>query len=253
MSIFQALVLGLAQGLTEFLPVSSSAHLIILPDLFGWNVSPLVFDTSLHVGTAAAILLYFFNDLVNIDKHTLKLMAISSFPVIAAGFFFGDTIESRLRTTELAGAFLLFGSVLMYFAELCYPKFRYRIERPNEKTALIIGIFQALSLLPGISRSGATVSAGMLEGLDRENAARFSFLLSIPAVLAAGGYKLLTTFDDLGEIGYSPWIVGVVASFVAGYIAINFLIKFLTRNTLKPFILYRVALVFFLIYVMFLK
>ncbi len=280
MLISHALILGIVQGLTEFLPISSSAHLILVPKLFGWGDSPLVFDTSLHLGTALAVLIYFGADYLKMDKKTFTYILVGSIPVMLVGFLFGDFIEETFRSAMWVSVFLFVGSAFMYLAETSFrhysgslsssrsgtiashpgvPQSGTIVSHPGVpqsgtigsrsgaaislKNSLTVGVAQVFSLLPGISRSGVTISAGLMLRFSREEAARFSFLLSMPAVLAAGGYKLLTTFSGIKTIGFLPFGTGVVASAIVGILTINYLLKFLKTNSLYLFIVYRVILV----------
>ena len=252
MSILQAIVLGVVQGITEFLPISSTGHLIIVPAFLGWEKAPFVFDTSLHLGTTLAVVLYFFKDLIKASPRTLTALILGSLPVMVIGFFGGDIIENTFRTSQWVALFLVLGSVLMYIAQLFQSKqpagprensdMYEREGTPSIKTSVLIGLFQSLALLPGISRSGSTISGGLFFGLSREEAARFSFLLSTPAILAAAGYKLLTTYDQIAGVGYAPFTAGMVSSFVIGILAIKGLLNFLKKRSLNVFIVYRLAL-----------
>lgn len=265
MSIFQALVLGFIQGLTEFLPISSSGHLVVLPDLFGWKTQPLVFDTTLHLGTASALVFYFFKDLTKIfsgfvkDFHVQKLkfskytkegflglkILAGSVPAGLLGLLFEDFFESGFRKVMSVATFLVLGSVLMFFAEYKGKKNSMEI---NVVQSVLVGFFQALALFPGISRSGSTISGGMLFGLTRKDAAKFSFLLSIPIVLTAGVYKLVNLPNVFSEISVGAMAVGFGASFVTGVLAIKFLLSFLRKNKLSFFIIYRVVLAAVLVF-----
>uniref|UniRef100_A0A7C4TPJ6 Undecaprenyl-diphosphatase n=1 Tax=candidate division WWE3 bacterium TaxID=2053526 RepID=A0A7C4TPJ6_UNCKA len=261
MSYIQALVLGIVQGLTEFLPISSSGHLIVIPSILGWAPSGLVFDTTLHLGTAAALLVYFFKDLKNIVFGFLKdvwqhqddfnyyseygkygmYILLGSVPAGLIGFLFEDKIEYVFRALRYVAIFLFLGSLLMYVSEkLSFWKLSSNV---NYFKSLAIGLFQSLALLPGFSRSGSTIAGGMLFGLSREEAARFSFLLSVPIVVLAGGYELaragfLITLDWLPIL-----LVGFFASFLTGLAAIRFLLNFLNKKGLSVFIIYRLVLI----------
>ena len=268
MNLFHAIVLGVVQGLTEFLPISSSGHLIVFPHVFGWIQQPLAFDTTLHLGTAAALVVYFFKDLLKIVSgfvrdiwnfedefskfsHGGKLglyILLGSVPAGVIGFLFNDKIESVFRTVEYVVLFLILGSALMLFAE------RLGKWKKNKKVgyleSLVIGLFQSLALLPGISRSGSTISGGMLFGLNREEAARFSFLLSIPIVVLAGGFELKTSLPALQGITWQLMLAGFLSSFAVGLLTIKFLLDFLKEHDLWVFVVYRFLLaVFLLLYI----
>lgn len=246
MNVLQALVLGIVQGLTEFLPISSSGHLIILPEFFGWETQPLVFDTTLHVATALALIVYFRKDLVNIFTSNKKLgiyMLIGSIPAGILGYLLQDSIENTFRSGEFVVWFLLAGTVLMFLAE----KFKKSDAAIDNKKSFVIGLFQALALFPGVSRSGATISGGMLFGLSRREAARFSFLLSIPIVLGAGLFKILDSAIEISTLSYDVLTIGFLSAFIAGMFAIKFMLRFLNNNSLNVFIIYRILLVIFLL------
>jgi undecaprenyl-diphosphatase len=243
MSIFQALFLGIVQGLTEFLPVSSSGHLVLIPKVFGWVPQPLLFDTTVHLGTALALVVFFWKDIwqILVKNHSLGLkIIIGTIPAALLGFFFEGFFELTFRSIGYVSLFLFLGSLLMLFAEKV---FRAPLTGTvTYKKGLIVGLFQVLALFPGVSRSGATISGGMLCGLRHKDAARFSFLLSLPIVLGAGLYKL---YDAVGA-GISldlNLLVGFFASFLSGILAIKFLMGFLQRNRLYVFVLYRLVLV----------
>lgn len=253
MTWYQSILLGIVQGLTEFLPVSSSGHLVFMPLLLKWEQQPLFFDVMMHLGTAFALLLYFRKDLTNIIKgvftnirsHEAKLGAfilLGSFPAALLGVLFEDRIEAVFRSGVSVAVFLLIGTVLMIAAEISAKKITEHQEVTGAK-AMIIGLFQALALFPGVSRSGSTISGGMLLKLTRENAARFSFLLSIPAVLGAAVFKM-AEFAVAPEIGVGILNVlpGFISSFVVGYLAIDLLLKFLKNHSLYVFIVYRFVL-----------
>lgn len=252
MNILQALILGIVQGLTEFLPISSSGHLVLIPKLFGWEYQSLAFDTVLHLGTALALVIYFYKDLLEVikSKKLILLLLIGSIPAGVLGLFFNDYFEFYFRTTNWVVTFLLVGSVVMWLAEKSFSKV-WNNERVSDfskitnKKAFIIGMFQSLALFPGMSRSGSSISGGMLLGLSREAAARFSFLLAIPAVVAATLFKLV---DSSAEISFDlSLLVGFLSSFLVGLVAIKFLLNFLKSNSLNSFILYRIVLSLILI------
>jgi len=247
MIFFQALILGALQGITEFLPISSSGHLILLPDLLGWDLQSLAFDTVLHLGTAAALVVYFWKDLINIarSKKYLILIGVGTLPAVTVGLLLGDFIEASLRTSSYVAAFLLVGSCIMLAAEKTYKKVWHtqRIESPDKlemKQGIIIGLFQSLALFSGISRSGSTISGGMFSGLTRDAAARFSFILSIPIVIGAGLFKTVGSYQQLSFD--FVMLTGFLASFVVGILAIKYMLRFLKTNTLYIFIIYRVVL-----------
>lgn len=247
MSIWQAVVLGVVQGLAEFLPISSSGHLILIPNFFNWPLQTLAFDTVLHLGTAGALLVYFWRDILVIlkNKKYLKLVLIGSLPAALLGFFLGDFIENAFRSAFSVSIFLLAGTLIIYLAEKTYKKVWHseRLEDAKAldyKKATLIGIFQSLALFSGISRSGATISGGMFSGLTREEAARFSFILSIPIVIGAGAFKVLESYRELSFD--LVLLAGFLTSMLTGALAIKYFLRFLKNNDLYPFIYYRLLL-----------
>jgi len=259
MSLLDAIVLGLMQGIAEFLPISSTGHLILAREVLGLQSEfGLAVDATLHFATALAVILYFRNDLMRLAHDTLSWLGgqnieraskamivaliVGTIPAVVAGLLLEGYMDTVFRSATLVAWVLIAGSLLFLIAE--YVLTRY--EAPREltwKRGLVIGCFQALALIPGMSRSGATISGGMLMGLSRESAARFAFLLSVPIILGAGGKKLF----ELGEAGVasSEWLmIGVAAltAFVAGILSIHYLLKFLKNHSLAVFVVYRVAL-----------
>lgn len=255
MPTFHTLILGAIQGLTEFLPISSSAHLVLVPIILKWEYQSLAFDAVLHLGTGCALLVYFFSDIVSIlkSKKLLTLIIIGSLPAGILGFLFDNLFETYFRSVGFVTLFLAMGTILMYIAEVAFKNVWsiHRVENISlisPAKAFVLGLFQSLALFPGVSRSGATISGGMLLGLTRELAARFSFILSLPIVFAAGFFKLL---DSRGELLWDfNLLTGFITSFLVGLFAIKFLVNFLKSNNLYIFIAYRVLLIavlFFLI------
>jgi undecaprenyl-diphosphatase len=250
MSIFDALVLGLVQGLTEFIPVSSSGHLVIFHEILGTNNDSLAFDVALHVGTLIALLIYFRKDvwqliknlhLKNKDGRLARLLLVSTIPAALAGFLFGDAIDENLRSPMVVVITLTVVGVVMLLAE--------RIAQPKEekevttKQGMSVGFAQVLALIPGVSRSGVTMTAGRLVGMGRVQAARYSFLLAIP-IIAGSALGVAVTengaFDQMG----AEVLIGMLAAFVSGLLAIKFLLKVIGQVGLKPFAYYRFALAF---------
>ncbi|MBI2414437.1 undecaprenyl-diphosphatase UppP [candidate division WWE3 bacterium] len=260
MNLFQAFILGAIQALSEFLPISSSGHLIVVPSLFGWQPHSLVFDTTLHLGTAAALLAFFFKDLYNIGlsfisdvwnsqdnfsnysqngKYAIFIL-LGSLPAGIIGFVFENQIEVVFRDVKYVALFLILGSALMFIAEKSAD--HKKSLSMNYFKSLVIGFFQSLALLPGFSRSGSTISGGMLFGLSRENAARFSFLLSIPIVVLVGTYQLLKSYHLITTSFMPSLLIGFFTSFIVGLLVIKFLLKFLNKHGLSVFIIYRLVL-----------
>lgn len=268
MHFLQALFLGVLQGVTEFLPISSSAHLIFVPKFLGWQDQPLVFDTTMHLATALALIVCFWKDIIIIKKAFFKdfiashrfafkeyssegilglAILIGTIPVVIIGYFWGAVIENFASTLLWVVVSLVFGSILMFIGEKNFEKQLIIKDEVTVKKGLLIGLFQVLALFPGISRSGSTISGGMLFGLSRKDATRFSFLLSIPAVLAAGIYSLINSYSLLLSAGTISLLTGFISAFLVGVVAIKFLMRFVKTNTLYPFIIYRFLLVGFLL------
>ncbi len=273
MNVIQALVLGIVQGLTEFIPVSSSAHLIIVPWLFpGWPDPGLAFDVALHLGTLAAVLIYFWRDLIELlrcwvlslprlpgalredaQARLAWMLIIASIPGAITGvlldtpiedFFHGATTGGAVANQAIlivAGLLAVLG-VLLYMAERL-ARHECGINEMTWRDAILIGLAQALAVLPGVSRSGSTITAGLWAGLKRDDAARFSFLLSLP-IIAGAGLKKVYDVLKAHALGQAPadFVVGMLAAAIVGYLAIAFLLRYLRRNSTDLFAYYRWAL-----------
>jgi len=257
MDAFQAIVLGIVQGLTEFLPISSSGHLRIVPAFAGWEDPGAAFTAVIQLGTMAAVLLYFRRDLWNIGRGWLAglrdpavrgtldsrmgwYLIIGTIPIVIFGVAFDDAIEEDARSLTLIGTTLIALGLLLLLAERVADHVR-PVESVTWRDSLIIGFAQAAALVPGVSRSGATITAGLFLGFDRPAAARFSFLLSVPAVVLSGVYQLRDIGGE-GTVGFVPTALATIAAFVSGYAAIAFLLKFLVTHTTAVFVAYRVIL-----------
>jgi len=248
----QALVLGIVQGVTEFLPVSSSGHLILVPHVFGWADQGLAFDAAMHLGTLAALLAYFRVELTELVTGVLTrrlaiLLLAASVPALAVGWLANKWIETHLRSPLIIAVATAFWALVMWWAD------RRAIEPRNERgdplarvgwgPGLAVGCAQTLALIPGTSRSGITITTGLFAGLDRATAARYSFMLGIPVTAAAGAYKTLHLLRGgllAGEGG--PLVLAVLAAFVSGWFAVWFLVSYLKRRSLLPFVVYRLVL-----------
>ncbi len=240
MDIFQAIILGIVQGITEWLPVSSSGHLVLFEHLFGLS-QPLLFDIMLHVGSLIVVLYYFRKDIRELifgvfdgdrEKFRIVLMIIiATIPIALVGYFFQDFIESIFKDLRTVGFALLFTSLLLFLSR--YPK--KKEGRMTYMNALGIGIFQAIAILPGVSRSGSTISSGMMLGVRKEEAARFSFLIFIPAILGAFVLHLgdITAFTDP-----LPVIIGTLVSAIVGYFTLKLLMNIIKRDKFSWFSLY---------------
>jgi undecaprenyl-diphosphatase len=262
MDILHAIFLALLQGFTEFLPVSSSAHLILVPRLLGWPDQGLAFDVAVHVGTLSAVVLYFRRELGPMAQDwfrsllTRKNTANSrlawavlwgTIPVGLAGLLLQGFIEHNLRSElVIAAATILFG-LLLWVADV-----KGRGQRDEYSLRIsdiaIIGVAQALALIPGTSRSGATMTAGLMLGLSRQAAARFSFLLSIPVITLAGGLLTLELIKDPALVDWRAITIGVVSSAITAYLCIHVFLKLLERMGMLPFVIYRMLLGALLIY-----
>jgi undecaprenyl-diphosphatase len=245
--MIEALILGIVQGVTEFLPVSSTAHLILFPWFFNWSgeVDSLTFDVALHAGTLLALLLCFWKDWVELVLKKQKLFGLiilASIPVGIAGFLLNDMAEKYLRSPLLISLSLIAVGLIMLVSEKA---FKYKgIEKTELKDAIIIGISQAVAIIPGVSRSGITISAGLFRGFEREAAARFSFLLSTPIIGGAALLHLKKAFLNHGVPvhDYKLFAIGLIASFGTGVMAIKFLLGFLKKHPLNLFVYYRFLL-----------
>jgi len=280
----QAILLGIVQGIAEFAPVSSSAHLIIVPWLFGWDdpaLSGLAFDVALHLGTLAAVLLYFWSDLRAVigaglasvvqrrigddfNRRLAWMIVLGTIPAVLAGFFLEDFVDATFHAEGVAlptGALLTLAALLFAFGLVMLLVDRLaRHERPltglRFVDALLIGLAQTLALIPGVSRSGSTITAGLALGLRREVAARFSFLLSVPVTLGAGlkGVVDLLQAWQAGATATADLAIvaaGVLSAAVSGYLCIHFLLRFLRSRGLVPFVIYRAALALVIVAVVF--
>jgi len=241
----EALILGIVQGITEFLPVSSTAHLILFPWFFNWNgeVDTLTFDIALHGGTLLALLLCFWKDWIDLvfnKRRLLRFIVIASFPAGAAGFLLNDLVKNHLRSPLLISLMLVLVGIVMLFAEKT-GKYR-NMGETDVKDAVIIGIAQMFAIIPGVSRSGITISAGLFMGFEREAAARFSFLMATPIIAGAALFHAKKAILEEGDHNIQLLAVGLVASFLTGIIAIKFLLRFLKKHSMNLFVYYRFIL-----------
>jgi undecaprenyl-diphosphatase len=258
MPIYQAVVLAIVQAFTEFLPISSTAHLILFPWLFGWKDPGLTFDVALHAGTLVAVIIYFFRDWVQIigqgfglnigrdpdlkqNRGLLWLLAVASIPIGIVGYKFDKLADTVWRQPYVIGTMLIVVGIVMWLAE------KRRIGSKSMNTiqfgdAIVVGLAQAVSVIPGTSRSGATISAGLFCNMTRETAARFSFLLSTPAIAAAVAKKAWDIHKEGGIPAdmKMPMLVGIVVAGVLGAVVIAFFLRYLRRSSLMPFVYYRI-------------
>ncbi|MFI1735450.1 undecaprenyl-diphosphate phosphatase [Streptomyces acidicola] len=269
MSWFESLILGLVQGLTEFLPVSSSAHLRLTAAFSGWEDPGAAFTAITQIGTEAAVLIYFRKDIVNIvsawsrslvnkemrsdhDAQMGWLVIIGSIPIGLLGVTLKDQIEGPFRDLRITATMLIVMGIVLGVADRLaardeaagkhrVPKQRKTLDQLTVRDGLIYGICQAMALIPGVSRSGATISGGLLMGYKREAAARYSFLLAIPAVLASGGYELKDAMEG-GHVAWGPTLFATFVAFAVGYAVIAWFMKFISTKSFMPFVWYRIAL-----------
>ena len=242
--MFEAIILGIIQGITEFLPISSTAHLILIPEFFGWQgtVNSLTFDIALHTGTLLAVGVFFIKDWLRLFIHERRLLLfiiMATIPAGIAGLLFEEIVETGLRKPYIISLSLALIGLFMLRADRLSG--RRGLEDMKFWDCLFIGLLQSLALVPGVSRSGITMAAGFLRGLKREDSARFSFLLSTPVIAGASLIGLKKIIHE-PHIDYGLFIQGMLASFIAGLIAIGFLIRYLQRHRIDLFVYYRIAL-----------
>lgn len=260
MPLLHAVILGVIQGLTEVFPVSSSAHLVIIPWLLGWRYQGVTFDVALHIGTALAFLLYFFGDWVKIVGAFFKknksagdnlfgYIIVGTIPAAVAGLLLEKKADEVFRSPLLILSAMAVFAVVLWLADR-FGKKTKAINQIDLAAALKIGCAQILALVPGVSRSGITITAGLMEGFSREAAARFTFLLATPIVFAAGVLKLHKLHT--GDFTAVFW-AGVAASAVSGFFAIKFFLIFVKRFSLNVFVIYRIAAVIFLLFIIFMR
>lgn len=262
MDLIQAVVLGIVEGVTEFLPISSTGHLTIVEKLMGFQIDDpgiTAFTAIVQIGAVLATLVYFRTDIRDIVVAWVRgvfqskarkdpnyrfgwAVIVGTLPIMVFGYLFKDQIQGNLRSLWYVGFALLLWSGVMYYADRTAKLNRHEADT-TWKDTLIIGLAQCLALIPGISRSGATMSAGLLKGFDRLTVTRLSFFLSIPALLAAGAYESVTQYKDISNgVGWGPTIVATVTSFFVAYVAVAWLLKYIANHNYTIFILYRVVL-----------
>jgi len=256
--LLKAVVLGIIQGLTEFLPISSSAHLRIFPELFGWGDPGAAFTAVIQIGTELAVLIYFRKDIWRIGSAWVRslfqpeyrgtldsrmgwFIIVGSLPIVVLGVLLKDVIERDFRNLWIIGTTLVVLGIILGIADRVG-----RTDRPlgkiTLKDAVLMGAAQALALIPGVSRSGATISMGRFLGFEREAATRFAFLLAIPAVVGAGLFELKEIPHGHNDFGWGPTITATVVSFVVGYAAIAWLLRYVSTKSYTPFVIYRILL-----------
>lgn len=258
MELVEAVVLGLVQGITEFLPISSSAHLVLLPWLLGWQDPGLTFDVGLHLGTFLAVLVFFWRDWWRIGRDFVNgigrlsffegqtrlgwLLLLGTIPGVIAGVLLEHEAETVFRDIRLVAVMLMLLGLVLLLAERMAQHVR-GMDSVSLADSLLIGIAQAFAIIPGVSRSGSTISMGLFRGLQRESAARFSFMLGTPIILGASAKRLPSIFTGaLLPDDRLPFILGAMSSAVAGFATIALLLRFLQRHSTMPFVVYRLLL-----------
>ncbi|USH02102.1 undecaprenyl-diphosphate phosphatase [Grimontia kaedaensis] len=256
MSMFEAFALALIQGLTEFLPVSSSAHLILPSEILGWQDQGLAFDVAVHVGTLLAVVGYFRKEVTQLlgaffrsifkgerssDATLAWMIALATIPACIFGLLMKDIIEVYLRSAWVIAVTCIVFGLLLWWVDV-KAKCEFDEYKTTPKMALWIGIAQALAMVPGTSRSGATMTMALYLGYTREAAARFSFLMSIPIIVLAGSYLGLGLVKSDVPVMWAPIMTGVLVSFISAYACIHWFLKLVTKMGMKPFVIYRVAL-----------
>ena len=257
MNLLQSIVLGIVQGLTEFLPISSSAHLRIVPAMLGWEDPGAAFTAVCQLGTEAAVLIYFRHELWAIATHWLRhprryedpnvrlgwFLIVATIPIGIFGFLLRDQIETGARNLWLIGTVLIVFALVLGYADR-HGRHAREIDQLSARDGVLIGLAQSLSLIPGVSRSGATMSAGLLLGLNRPAAARFAFLLAVPAVVASGLFELKDVIagDEHSTTPLGYVLVATAVAFVVGYAAIAWLLRYLAHHSVNIFVVYRVLL-----------
>jgi undecaprenyl-diphosphatase len=259
----QAIILAVVQGITEFLPVSSSGHLILLPQLLGWEDQGLAFDVMVHLGTLLAVLVYFRQEVSLIVHDTFANLfgaaptqnsrigwqiALATVPVGLLGFFWGGWVESSLRNPRYIAIMMILFAVVLWWVDK-HNKQTRDLASLTARDIVVIGCAQAISLMPGVSRSGMTIAAALLMGLNRDAAARFSFLMAIPVIILAGGLKAVELMRSESSVDWSILLLGVTVSALVAYACIHWFLGFIRRFSMLPFALYLLGLGVFLLWV----
>lgn len=265
MTLFEIIILAIIQGLTEFLPISSSAHLILPAEVLGWKNQGLAFDVAVHVGSLLAVMIYFrvdiyrltiawfstgFTSKMNADAKLAWFVVIGTIPAGLFGLLMKDWIELNARSALVIAITTIVFGLLLWYADVKATQEK-SIKGLTLKDTVIIGLAQALAIIPGTSRSGVTMTAGLLLGLNRESAARFSFLLSIPIILAAGLFSTLDLLEDSSKVDWNALIYGAAFSFVAAYLCIYLFLSWISRIGMLPFVIYRLILGIILLFIVF--
>jgi undecaprenyl-diphosphatase len=247
LTIFQAIILGVVQGVTEFLPVSSTAHLILLPWALGWPDPGLAFDVALHLGTLVALLIYFWEDWIALIKSAptsrmVRFIIVATIPGAIAGALFEHKVEDALRAPQIIAVMLIVMALVLAVAEFLGQR-RKNLDEVSWSDAITVGISQAFAIIPGVSRSGVTITTGLFRGMKRDAAARFSFYLSTPLIAGAVAKKTLDILKGGASLEQlTPFIAGIISSGIIGYLSIAFMMRYLQTHNTFLFIFYRIAL-----------
>lgn len=257
MSILEAIVLGLVQGLTEFIPISSTGHLKLVPELLGWGDPGAAISAVIQFGTILAVIIYFFKDILRLtvgffrglvtrrpfaddDSREAWYVIFATIPIVIVGLLLEEQIEGVFRSTWVVTFQLIFIAILMQVAEAYAKRKGFRAKEDfNAKDAWIIGAGQCIALIPGSSRSGSTLMTALFRRVPHDYAARFSFVMSIPAITAAGVFQMFDAKEELAQVGTTPILVGIVVAFISGWASIYFLLRYLRTHTTHIFIYYR--------------
>jgi undecaprenyl-diphosphatase len=264
MTTLQVIILAIVQGLTEFLPISSSGHLVLVPHFFDWTDQGLAFDVAVHFGSLIAVMLFFRKDIFGLLRGGVQVLggnvqtvesrlalgiALGTVPAALAGLLFVDWIEANLRSPFVI-IFTLSGYGLLMIVADRWGKRERDITSMTVRDAVLIGVAQALALIPGTSRSGITITAARFMGFERQDAARFSFLLAVPVILLATGYSLLGLLSGEAAVAWGQLAIGVAVSAIVAYLSIEFFMRFVSRIGLLPFAVYRLILAVVIVYVL---
>lgn len=256
MTIYEIIILAIIQGITEFLPISSSAHLLLPAELLGWVSQGLAFDVAVHLGSLLAVMIYFRNDIGKMtvawfshgfsqqqttDSKLAWWVVIATIPAIVVGFLMKDWITLNARTALVMAFTTITFGLLLWYADVKAKQIK-DLQSLSAKQAVIIGFAQVLALIPGTSRSGITMTAGLMLGLDRESASRFSFLLSIPVILGAGALSTVELLSSGDAVDWTGLFYGAAFSFVSAYLCIYLFLSWIARIGMLPFVIYRLAL-----------
>lgn len=254
MTILEAIVLGVVQGITEFLPISSSGHLIVLKDVFAINESSYTFDVAVHIATLLAVLWVLRGDIGTLlrelkdgiwKQSLVTKIVVATVPVVIVGLWLSGGVIDAIRTTQIAAWSLIVWGVVLYGADVFARRHKKQVKKIQKITwlqSIVVGCAQVVSLIPGTSRSGITMTAGLFAGLDRVRAAKLSFLLSIPALAGAGVLTFLDAWGNGLDVSMAPLVIGFLAALVTGVLVAQFLLRFLQKGSFAWFAMYRIAL-----------